>query len=225
MPGPEYSMPKHIIKRACSGWVATYEIWNLRNDRCPTCHLNIPLDDPEVLIQVQHVFKNPHEMGPLRFPTAISTNIHIFAILRTIYSLHDSNSLAQPHYASLVLLVSIMPAYHDPIQLGNIPRHHAARKHFHTHDDWAPHYEIKFSCEGRYVCFRDCTALVMLEVLRKEERCSVSILSYLPHPIFHEIYCLHRNLPLLAFLSESSIKLWDFTRGRQLPSPRGQSLF
>ena len=88
MPGPEYSTPKHIAKRACSGLVATYEVWNLRNDRYPICHFDIPLDDSEVLIHVQHVFKDPHEIGPLRFLTAINTNIHIFAILRTIYSLH-----------------------------------------------------------------------------------------------------------------------------------------
>jgi hypothetical protein len=56
----------------------------------------------------------------------------------------------------------------------------------------------------------------MLAVLRKKERCSISILSYLPHPVFQEIYCLHRNLPLLDFLSESSIKLWDFTHGTEI---------
>jgi hypothetical protein len=216
IPEPKSSIPKYIIKRACSGWVATYEIWNLRQNSYPICHFDIPLDDAEVLSQVKHITMNCDGLGPLRFPTAISTNIHIFAILRTIYLVHDFNSFAQPHYTSAVLPVSILPAYHAPTYSEHISRQYdtVIGKHSHDDDDWVPHYEIKFSFEGQYLCFRDCTTLAILEVSQKEEQCSVSILSFLPRPVFREIYCLHRNLPLLAFLSESTIKLWDFTHGR-----------
>jgi hypothetical protein len=208
-------IPEHKLKRACSGWVATYEIWNLRGDHYPICHFDIPLDDSEVLLQARYISKEP-DSSPFRFTTAISTNIRMFAILRTVYLLKDIDSSGQLHYTSAVLPVSIKPAYPLPQWRQTV---HPG-EHCHRGNDLAPHYEIKFSSEGQYVCFHDCTELVLLEVLQNEERCAISLLSCRVNPIFREIYCLHRNLPLLAFQGKSSIKLWDFKCGKQhLPSP------
>jgi hypothetical protein len=108
------SIPARNIKRACSGWIATYEIWNLCGHHDLIYHFDIALEDSEVLIQTQSIFEHCHlepdspEIAYLRFPAAISTNLHVFAILRTIYLLHDLESLAKPHITSMVLPVFLI---------------------------------------------------------------------------------------------------------------------
>jgi hypothetical protein len=71
-------------------------------------------------------------------------------------------------------------------------------------------YLVKICPLSRYICFRDFAWVAVYELSEVEEHPRLSLLSHIPDPIVQDVFCLHGNLPLLAFAEPSSIQLWDF---------------
>ncbi|KAF2739919.1 hypothetical protein EJ04DRAFT_572652 [Polyplosphaeria fusca] len=79
-----------MIHLLCTGWVARYELWAVTGE--PTCTVDgsIPLDANEIHLQLQRSLWQDDPTWAagqwrLQFPMAISPNVRIISIIRTVY--------------------------------------------------------------------------------------------------------------------------------------------
>src|SRR5450756_1110217 len=75
-----------LLNEISSGWIATYEIWSIQGDLRRLCRAIIPLENVELLAQMQCTLNQGfwNSSWKLQFPTTISANLHTFCVLRTI---------------------------------------------------------------------------------------------------------------------------------------------
>src|SRR6266487_6490309 len=79
-----------MLPLLCTGWVARYEVWTIADNPVCSADICIPLAADEVHLQLQCSLwqEDPSyslEAFKCQFPLAISANIRLIAILRTVY--------------------------------------------------------------------------------------------------------------------------------------------
>ncbi|TVY75989.1 hypothetical protein LSUE1_G005943 [Lachnellula suecica] len=204
-------MKDESLLQLCSGWVATYEKWNIQGDREQIFRDVIHLDDTEIhkhlRIAIERGFLS--DTWELQFPTAISSNVHVFGILRTIYCLDRTTRPFTSTYSSVVLPVDLEDGS------ATIPKstdHESYPKEQHFFEA----YLVKINSLGEYICFQDRKSVKVFRLALQPRHCEVSEMNALGIAVERNLFCFHENLPLLAFAANNEIKLWDLKRGHRL---------
>jgi hypothetical protein len=165
----------------------------------------IPLDRREMYTHLQHVMTKDRLAGPdearkLRFPTALSSNISVFSILKTVYHLEMASLALRPRYTSVILPVGA------PRNPEEIPTYQSIHMN--------PDFSVQINASGQYICFHGWNSVTIFELLANGKHCKLSSLASLEDSKVLQIFCFHESLPLLAFVRGTSIKLWNYKRGR-----------
>jgi hypothetical protein len=206
-----------LLNEISMGWVATYEIWSIQGGLRRLCRaILLRLENAELLTQMRRTLTQGfwNSSWKLQFPTTISANLRTFCVLRTIYILHDYKSNSGPKTTSLVLPLDFRQG-----MVRGLPRPgaYALRQRTPMGRSQKQEYFVKICPLSRYICFRDFAWVAVYELSEVEEHPRLSVLSQIPDLIVQDVFCLHGNLPLLAFAEPSSIQLWDF-KGKGMSS-------
>jgi hypothetical protein len=229
----------------CSSWIAKYELWS-PDSKLRRASLDIQLPEAEILLVLrqsfrQNPFKHQNHLSmeqvqynegddkalETSFPLAIGHDCLTFAILRTVYTIHQTDPESNPGKCeSFLLPLEFLDHFNakwtphletfNPDELAKIPE--VLRPSFR---DWYT-YAIAFSTDGKYLSFADyqkpcITHLAVFDLLR-EPRFSSCLVGWtmvrngLPRV---KDMIFHPTLTLLAFLSEWKVWIWDFSRGKR----------
>ena len=230
-------------ERFSSGWTAKYELWSL-DSKTRLASLDISLPESEIRLLLRQSFRqdlskrrNPFnsqqiccgerddESFETSFPMAISHDCLTFAILRTVHNIRLRESASITACRSFVLPLDFLEHFHakwtpqlnvfDPDNFSFLPEIFRI-----SWRDWYT-YSISFSPDGKYLSFADyqtpcMTHLAVFEVFQ-EPRFSARLVRWTmvrfgPPRVKEMVF--HPQQPLLAFLSEMKVWIWDFHKGQ-----------
>jgi hypothetical protein len=225
-------------ERYCSDWTAKYEIWST-GSKVRIAHASLPLPEPEIRLLIRQSFRqDPYKQKAAipygaqddrsfdtSFALAIGPDCLTFSILRTIYTITPGDSPATCTSESFILPLESLA--HFPTRWGS---------HLQTFDpddcellppncwvgwrDWY-NYTISFSVTGEYIAFADyqmpcMTHLAIFEIIREPEfsaRLLRSTMIRSGPPRVKEVI-FHKEWPLVAFLSENKVWVWELGKGK-----------
>jgi hypothetical protein len=225
-------------ERYCSDWTAKYEIWST-GSKVRIAHASLPLPEPEIRLLIRQSFRqDPYKQKAAipygaqddrsfdtSFALAIGPDCLTFSILRTIYTITPGDSPATCTSESFILPLESLA--HFPTRWGS---------HLQTFDpddcellppncwvgwrDWY-NYTISFSVTGEYIAFADyqmpcMTHFAIFEIIREPEfsaRLLRSTMIRSGPPRVKEVI-FHKEWPLVAFLSENKVWVWELGKGK-----------
>ncbi|CZR57679.1 uncharacterized protein PAC_07568 [Phialocephala subalpina] len=192
----------NLLDEICSGWIATYEVWHIRRQLRRIYRFIISIDDTQTLAQIRCNLHPDFDgsLSKIQFPTTISANVEIFAILRTIYVVN--NAVPKPTITHVNLPLEFAPElrwrWPGP---GAPPYHNKLPKQ---------EYLVRICPTGKYICFQGFTEIVIFLLSRRGRHPKISLSSCIPNTSIRDLFCMHEHLPLLAFAEESAIKIWNW---------------
>ena len=209
------------LKEITLGWTARYEVWLNSDPPSRLIDLRIPLEQNEIRIQMQQSLQWDSTMSSsaweIQFPTAISSDLKHFTVLRTFYSLPSINEISNPELKPLLLDLNSNESLESFWNDGLLP------------SSGAYLYWITLSPDGRYIFFIDSPyvetrpmSLLVYEIHEVGEPRQVLMNSFTTDYVRVPIRGLlqrvsamfHPEKPLLAFRLLGDTFLWTFNHGK-----------
>jgi len=204
----------HILRSMlCSGWKATFEVYQIGDSTTRLCTVNIPLKEEEVTHQLRQSLRGFWERWKLNFPLAISSSLSTIAILRSVYTVRVESSrfkVSAPETLDV--------GYIDPDAC-----YWSDRRPFFT----LPYlYNVKIGCGDTFLVFQDedlgfrpageCSVTVFSLHVRGGEP-KVRYQNRLPYRLAvpgGSLCLLHNRHPRLLFAASNQLHLWDLQGGK-----------
>ncbi|KAK4454446.1 hypothetical protein QBC34DRAFT_482279 [Podospora aff. communis PSN243] len=195
-----------------AGWIARYEVWSVDSTtRMAGC--DVSLSASEILLLLRHLgepsanedSEGGDEKLEISFPTSIGHDCQNERILTSFVLPLQSLTVSGSKWTSQL-------GTFDPGEFAHFPdTFRAAWRDWYT-------YSLSFSPDGRYICFADyqkpcITQLAVFELgrgTRFEAELIRSTMARLGPPKVSDLK-FHPRLPVLAFLSERRVWIWDFS--------------
>jgi len=217
-----------ILKPACHGWMARYQLWNIEGEPSQVVDIRIPLKFQEIWLQVCQSLR--FEIGSgwkLSFPLAISKSCLQFVVLRTAFLLKPASKTAEAKFQSVTLamdgtdhLRNIWSDAREGLKPFPCSRPSIPPELQRYRNSWYT-FSICFSPSGRYILFTDFefnmeTHLIVWELVRGENL-EVRQVASACHdiqqnsPIRH--VALHPSEPLAIFCDRINLYRWTFFEG------------
>ncbi|OAG03138.1 uncharacterized protein CC84DRAFT_960161 [Paraphaeosphaeria sporulosa] len=231
----------------CSDWRAVYEIWSTESKvRIASATIALSESEIRLLIR-QSFRQNPYKFQDPRsrkgvipysalddrsfdtsFPLAMGPDCLTFSILRTVYNITPGHPVAGCTSDSFVLPLEVLPHFEsrwgshlatfDPDNFAFLPPNDRVGWR-----DWYA-YSVSFSGTGEYIAFADyqmpcMTHLVIFEIIREPKFCARLLRSTMirrGQPWVKEVM-FHKESPLVAFLSENKVWVWEFRKENAEP--------
>lgn len=149
----------------------------------------------------------------VQFPTTVSADMHTFAILRTIYVINKVSPMSQAQTAQMPLPLDSTRELRRRWPVSGV---RACPLPFSDAGPLKPEYQeyiIRIFPTARYIFFQWFYHIAAFELLETTRRPRIIPLSSMPNTIVRDLFCLHEHLPLLAFVGELAIMLWDVRDG------------
>ncbi|KAK8123233.1 hypothetical protein PG984_011903 [Apiospora sp. TS-2023a] len=256
---PEHMTDWLELVESCRGWTARYQLWNTSSDVPQLLQeYSVRLDDMEVLIQVHHFLRRSPKFTPsaglyqgeqsnsykelqLGFPILMSRHdLNTFVILRTLYKLvRVGASPGDVRVHSFVIPLNFHPNLARVWEPG-----WGAYPYYGQSSDLIYDYGFEFGGQGRYLLYRDTTALddmpkrgetfastlalFELGTLVLPPRAGREPIRFL-NSLVREPGCVpfthwtfHPTLPILAvhLAGSCAASLWGFTEGVSYELPK-----
>ncbi len=149
-----------LLRDCCSGWLIKYELWRLENEPKRWLDLQVPLDEAEVWLQMYHSVWSPWGAAQwvVQFPVAISPDLRIISVLRTVYDLRNISETMNstlPVPKRFKLDFSCLPNLARIWERTIPPPETAATCILTTRKDYLYLYRLKFSTCNSYLLFLD----------------------------------------------------------------------
>jgi hypothetical protein len=106
---PDLDQPENmdLLRNACKGWSARYEILAIDEKAARECGVTIPLDEAEVMLQLRQSLRlSPIQFWRLKFPMTISSDLRMVCVLRTVQVFHSNESGAGGTFTSSAVTLS-----------------------------------------------------------------------------------------------------------------------
>lgn len=211
------------VKDVCDGWIAKYEVWDLRS-KSLLASMTVALDAAEVwLLMRQSLHERDIGEWRLGFPMAICSDGRSFVVLRTLYSFNPSEDKLSATYEQAIIPTDFTTEHEDKwtekLEAFD-PNHPSIRDKplkFIFRDRYT--YSIAFSAQGKYIYFTDfirngfpCHTFAVFEILRQEKLKlqRVSAISRLGLS-FH--VALHPSEDLATLIDGVRCLIWKFREG------------
>ncbi|KAF9736590.1 hypothetical protein PMIN04_009655 [Paraphaeosphaeria minitans] len=226
----------------CSHWKAIYEIWSTESkSRIGSATIALPETEIRLLIRQsfrQNPYKgqDPHSRNgailyselddksfDTSFPLSMGPDCLTFSILRTVYKVTPADSVASCTSDFFVLPLDILPHFESRwgSHLATFDPDDFAFLAPNDRVDWRDWYaySVSFSGRGEYIAFADyqtpcMTHLAIFQIIQEPRfgaRVLRSTMIRRGKPWVKEVI-FHRESPVVAFLSENRVWVWEFPK-------------
>lgn len=183
------------------GWMATYELWDITGHPRRIKHISVGISAQELSLAFPSTL-------PGRFPMRIYSDLSTFSILRTVHRAGTSSTNSAPNISSVVLDTG-----YENYRGIQASKDQTRRSHRSMKVDSGPKYCINLSHNGHFACLYEPGRMSTFRLAMEGSKITTKLLSYMRHRVLGGRFCMHNDLPLVAFFGESGIYVWDFELG------------
>lgn len=203
-----------LLSTLSTGWTAQYEVYRIGEDDTREYAIDIPLSKEEIATQVrQSLRRSPLGVWKLNFPMAISADLTVLVILRSVIVLKIDRSGCEIHRVRASPPLVLQIDYRDSAAFN-----WSDRRPFFA----LPYlYSTAVSCDNKFLIFKDhdmgfkeannrSIALFRLELgFGSHEARPVSHFEYREAEGGGDLWVLHHYRPRLIFIAFRAVYLWE----------------